>query len=134
MNINTTDKNNDKRNDDKISESKLYAQKRDINKDFEFEENEDYNDTSDISNSNNEHEEELNLNLQLSHASNSWVIHGNKTKSGKPIFTNDPHLTNRLPTFHYILKMYIGPRNEKIKEIIVGSSFPGIPIVLFFFC
>lgn len=31
-------------------------------------------------------------------ASNNWVISGSKTRSGKPILANDPHVeTNRLP-------------------------------------
>lgn len=29
--------------------------------------------------------------------SNAWVIHGNHTKSGKPLLANDPHLTNSIP-------------------------------------
>lgn len=27
--------------------------------------------------------------------------------------------------------MYIGPRNQEIKDVVIGSSFPGIPIILF---
>lgn len=27
-------------------------------------------------------------------ASNNWVIHGNHTKTGKPLLANDPHLSN----------------------------------------
>ncbi len=26
--------------------------------------------------------------------SNAWVIHGNHTKSGKPLLANDPHLSS----------------------------------------
>lgn len=75
--------------------------------------------------------ESIDINLQISHASNSWVIHGNRTESGKPIFTNDPHLNNRLPTLHYVAKMYIGKPESDFENIIVGSTFPGIPAVLF---
>lgn len=29
--------------------------------------------------------------------SNSWVISGNYTKSGKPLIANDPHLESAIP-------------------------------------
>lgn len=38
-------------------------------------------------------------------ASNAWVIHGNHTKTGKPILSNDPHLENRMPSYWYITEM-----------------------------
>ena len=67
------------------------------------------------------------------HASNSWLIHGNYTKNGKPIFSNDPHMKNRIPIVNYIMKLYIGDE-EKIKnneqEIIVGSIPAGIPFLI----
>ena len=49
------------------------------------------------------------------HASNSWLIHGNYTKSGKPLFSNDPHMKNRIPIVNYIAKVYIGDE-EKIRK------------------
>lgn len=55
------------------------------------------------------------------HASNSWVVHGNYTKSGKPLFSNDPHLTNEVPNTHYIIKLYITDTNE-----VITGSFPAI--------
>ncbi len=73
----------------------------------------------------------LDVNMLISQASNSWVIHGNRTKSGKPLLTNDPHLTNKLPTLHYLAKLYIGKPQEDIENIIFGSTFPGIPVILF---
>jgi len=67
------------------------------------------------------------------HASNSWLIHGNYTKSGKPLFSNDPHMKNRIPIVNYIMKIYIGDE-EKIRkgeqEIIVGSIPAGIPFLV----
>ena len=67
------------------------------------------------------------------HASNSWLIHGNYTKSGKPLFSNDPHMKNRIPIINYITKVYIGDE-EKIRkgeqEIIVGSIPAGIPFLI----
>ena len=67
------------------------------------------------------------------HASNSWLVHGNYTKNGKPIFSNDPHMANRIPIINYILKLYIGDE-EQIKkgeqEILVGSIPGGIPFLV----
>lgn len=67
------------------------------------------------------------------HASNSWLVHGNYTKNGKPIFSNDPHMKNSIPIINYIVKLYIG-NEEKIKkgeqEIIVGSIPAGIPFLV----
>lgn len=55
-------------------------------------------------------------------ASNNWVVSGKRTKSGKPIFSGDPHLeTNRLPAIwnEAIIQM---PDNK-----IIGVSIPGVP-------
>ena len=71
--------------------------------------------------------------IKNDHASNSWAVHGNYTKSGKPIFSNDPHMKNQIPTVNYIMKIYIGD-DEKIKkgeqEILVGSIPAGIPFLI----
>ena len=72
-------------------------------------------------------------NIYNGHASNSWVIHGNYTKSGKPIFSNDPHMKNRIPIVNYIMKLYIGNEEQFKKgeeEIIVGSIPAGIPFLM----
>ena len=67
------------------------------------------------------------------HASNSWLVHGNYTKSGKPIISNDPHMKNQIPIVNYIMKIYIG-NEEQIKkgeqEILVGSIPAGIPFLI----
>ncbi len=60
------------------------------------------------------------------HASNSWVVSGNHTPTGKPILSNDPHLGNAIPGQHYIVKFYIKDTNETI----VGTCPPGIPVVI----
>lgn len=55
-------------------------------------------------------------------ASNNWVISGTKTKSGKPILANDPHLeTNRLPNIWYEIVL-------KTKDnYVISSTMPGLP-------
>ena len=67
------------------------------------------------------------------HASNSWLVHGNYTKSGKPIFSNDPHMKNGIPIVNYIIKLYIGTEEQFRKgeeEIVVGSLPIGVPFLV----
>lgn len=55
-------------------------------------------------------------------ASNSWVIHGSRTASGKPIMANDPHLeVNRLPNV-WCEQVLSTPDNRAI-----CATMPGIP-------
>ncbi|HEY0734341.1 MAG TPA: penicillin acylase family protein [Herpetosiphonaceae bacterium] len=53
--------------------------------------------------------------------SNSWVISGNYTASGKPILANDPHLQATLPTNFYQMGLH-SPDMD-----VVGFSLPGGP-------
>ncbi|NQZ11971.1 MAG: penicillin acylase family protein, partial [Algicola sp.] len=58
-------------------------------------------------------------------ASNNWVVHGSKTKSGKPLLANDPHLeANRLPNVWYESVLVGGDR------YMMGASLPGVPGIL----
>jgi penicillin amidase len=58
-------------------------------------------------------------------ASNNWIISGKKTKSGKPILANDPHLeTNRLPNIWYEMVLKMKDRYA------IGSTVPGLPGIL----
>jgi penicillin amidase len=41
-------------------------------------------------------------------SSNSWVIHGNYTKTGKPLLANDPHLGTGVPSAWYLLELSYG--------------------------
>ncbi|MFT6069217.1 MAG: penicillin amidase [Bacteriovoracaceae bacterium] len=43
----------------------------------------------------------LEQNFGLFHGSNSWVISGNRSKSGKPLLCNDPHVAFSLPGIWY---------------------------------
>lgn len=57
--------------------------------------------------------------------SNSWVVNGQRSKSGKPILANDPHLDSRLlpGVFHPI-----GIITPKVRA--VGVSIAGIPGIM----
>lgn len=58
-------------------------------------------------------------------ASNNWVIHGNYTKTGKPLLAGDPHLGNQLPSHWYLMEMtYEG-------VTCIGATHPGIPQFMF---
>jgi penicillin G amidase len=57
-------------------------------------------------------------------ASNSWVIDGAKTKSGKPILANDPHLGFLAPIMWYLAD--INTPDHRI----TGGTVPGVPFVV----
>lgn len=56
--------------------------------------------------------------------SNNWAVSGSKTKSGRPILCNDPHLGLNLPSLWY--EMQITSPNVNT----YGASFPGTPCVI----
>ena len=66
-----------------------------------------------------------NIAAPLMMASNNWVVSGKKTKSGKPILCNDPHLeVNRLPNVWYEMVL-------KTKDTYaMGGTMPGAPALL----
>lgn len=57
-------------------------------------------------------------------ASNEWVIAGTKTKTGKPILANDPHLGLEAPVLWYLV--HIVTPGLALR----GATVPGLPIVL----
>ena len=57
-------------------------------------------------------------------ASNSWVVDGSLTESGKPILCNDPHLQLTLPSVWYEMHL-VGPGHEA-----TGVTFPGVPLIV----
>jgi penicillin amidase len=56
--------------------------------------------------------------------SNNWVVSGTKTKSGRPILSNDPHLGLNLPSLWYEVQINTPTHNT------YGASFPGSPAVI----
>lgn len=59
--------------------------------------------------------------------SNNWVIDGVKSKTGRPILANDPHLGIQLPSIWYETGLHCAPRTEACPYNVVGYTFPGTP-------
>lgn len=55
--------------------------------------------------------------------SNGWVISGKHTKSGKPIMSNDPHLSSSIPSLWYMSQITVGNYSQ------YGGSLIGIPLI-----
>jgi penicillin amidase len=53
--------------------------------------------------------------------SNSWVVHGNYTATGKPMLASDPHLGHEIPSGMYIMSMKF-PKGPTL----IGSTIAGI--------
>ena len=56
--------------------------------------------------------------------SNNWAVSGSKTKSGKPILCNDPHLHLSLPSIWYEMQL-VSPNMN-----VYGATLPGSPAVI----
>lgn len=63
------------------------------------------------------------LNVPEFIGSNSWVLSGTKTESGKVILVNDPHIAFSQPSVWYETHM-ISPENEYYGYHIAGAPFP----------
>jgi penicillin G amidase len=63
--------------------------------------------------------------VSIARASNSWVVGGSRSKSGKPILANDMHLALRAPSLWYLGAIHAGDRLE-----MAGMMIPGVPVVV----
>ena len=58
--------------------------------------------------------------------SNSWVVAGARTESGKPLLANDPHLKLTTPALWYFARIDVtGEQHFRIS----GATMPGLPAV-----
>ena len=57
-------------------------------------------------------------------SSNNWVVHGDHTETGMPLFASDPHLANSLPSAQILYHLEL-PEGK----IISGANLPGIPLI-----
>jgi penicillin amidase len=60
----------------------------------------------------------------VTRASNSWVIGPSRSRSGKPILANDPHLALRAPALWYLASI----RSPGFQ--VAGATIPGLPAVV----
>ena len=63
-------------------------------------------------------------------ASNNWAIHGNHTKSGKPILSGDPHLGNGIPSVWIPISLVYKNDNGEVDEL-SGAFLAGFPVPSF---
>ncbi len=57
-------------------------------------------------------------------ASNSWVVSGEESASGKPMVASDPHMAHLMPSFFF-------PQHLKTPDLdVMGTTVPGLPYVL----
>ena len=62
--------------------------------------------------------------------SNSWVVGGALTESGKPLLANDPHLGPAMPSVWYQVGLHCAPVGEGCAYDVAGYSFSGLPGVI----
>ncbi len=62
--------------------------------------------------------------------SNSWVVAGSRTASGKPILANDPHLGPTLPSIWYQMGLHCTTVGPACPFDVAGFTFSGVPGVV----
>ncbi|MGV9303581.1 penicillin acylase family protein [Nonomuraea sp. NPDC003727] len=62
--------------------------------------------------------------------SNSWVVSGEHTTTGKPLLANDPHLSAQLPSVWYQAGLHCRTKSEKCAYDVTGFTFSGVPGVI----
>jgi penicillin G amidase len=62
-------------------------------------------------------------------ASNNWVVAGARTRSGKPLLANDPHLGLTAPSVWYLAHLALEQAGAAPVNV-VGASLPGVPLIV----
>ncbi|NEC86344.1 penicillin acylase family protein [Streptomyces sp. SID12501] len=62
--------------------------------------------------------------------SNSWVVAGDHTITGKPLLANDPHLSPSLPSVWYQMGLHCRSVSSKCQYDVSGYTFAGMPGVV----
>ncbi|WP_128895656.1 penicillin acylase family protein [Longirhabdus pacifica] len=57
--------------------------------------------------------------------SNGWVLSGQRTKSGKPLLANDPHIDMQTPATWY--QTHLSRVDHQEKFHVIGVTLPGVP-------
>ncbi|MGW1378931.1 penicillin acylase family protein [Streptomyces sp. NPDC002446] len=62
--------------------------------------------------------------------SNSWVVSGAHTTTGKPLLANDPHLAPQMPSLWYQMGLHCRTAGPKCNYDVSGFTFSGMPGVV----
>ncbi|MFJ9059776.1 penicillin acylase family protein [Streptomyces sp. NPDC102409] len=62
--------------------------------------------------------------------SNSWVVSGDHTTTGKPLLANDPHLAPQLPSLWYQMGLHCRQVSASCQYDTAGYTFSGMPGVV----
>ncbi|AQU68207.1 penicillin acylase family protein [Streptomyces niveus] len=62
--------------------------------------------------------------------SNSWVVSGDYTTTGKPLLANDPHLAPQLPSVWYQMGLHCRSSTKDCQYDVAGYTFAGMPGVI----
>lgn len=62
--------------------------------------------------------------------SNSWVVGGSRTTTGKPLIANDMHLGIQMPSIWYQNSLHCTVKSPKCRFNVTGYSFAGVPGVV----
>lgn len=62
--------------------------------------------------------------------SNSWVVGGSRTSTGKPLMANDPHLGVSIPGIWYQVGLHCRTVSDSCPFDVAGYSFSGLPGVV----
>ena len=62
--------------------------------------------------------------------SNNWVVPGNRTRSGKPLLANDPHLALSAPAIWYFAHLQAPSQQGQPALDVIGATLPGMPFVV----
>jgi len=62
--------------------------------------------------------------------SNNWIVAGSRTASGKPLLSNDMHLTLRVPDTWYMADLYSPGGNGAPGFHAAGVTLPGFPFII----
>ncbi len=57
-------------------------------------------------------------------ASNEWVVDGSRSKTGKPLLANDPHLELTIPILWYLMRI------TTPQITLAGATAPGAPVLM----
>lgn len=67
--------------------------------------------------------------IETSKGSNWWLISGDLTEDGQPLFAGDPHQPVTMPTILYEAHLHVNGRpDERLNAS--GGTFPGIPVTV----